>query len=1222
MNVQKRFSFISVCNYFITNSNDTLMYITQRVGYLRKVRKFRIVFTLILWVLSNFNSLAQTGEANLTEEEKAWVLEHPVLKTTSKNVAAPIEFIRAGEAAGFSVDYLNLVAEKTGLKIDYVTGISWLESLKLLENHEIDISHNIIEGAGRDKFLNFTDPYFKLDLVLFSQINAASVRRLQDLEGKTIAVLRNLAIARNFKEMYPDFIFLEVDTSTEALLAISEGNADFYVSPRSIGNYIISNNFIRNVKVVGSADFLNIVNSENSRIAARNDWPELITILKKGMAAISETQLKELSQRWLMTEKDSQNIGLSVEELRWLSENSIIRVAVDPSIMPVESISQAGEIVGISGSYLSILADKLDVTFEWSGNETFSDAIDQVQAKEVDMLSAISPTTERESYLKFTDTYMNLNSVIFAREGETLFGDLEGLNGYAVAQAQGHIVTGWLKRDYPEIEIVETPSISDALKLVSAGVVDAHVGSVPITSYNIASESLTNLAVVGVTPYEGGVAMGIRDDLPHFASAMQKAFSSITETEKAEITRGWLTLNITTEQNYDLVRNIMLAAGAILLIFLIWNYSLRREVSRRKFSEERFRQIAENVDGVFFICSYNLEDIKYVSPNFEKWTGLNGQKFCDDSSLWNEFVHPDDRELFKASIATVVKSKYKTPIPDYRFVGPDGTIKWLSTQGHPIVDENGQTDTVIGFVSDVTESVKSRAQLVEISNQFQNAFHHASQGIALLGLNGEFLRVNEALCNILDHSKNDLLLLNISDISYVEDLEISRLLMSEIVSGRRLSFQIETRYIRQDKSSVPVQLNVSMVSDNKDNPVHFVAQIQDLSELKERDEQLRHSQKMDAVGQLTGGIAHDFNNILGIILGNLEILKGIIPAEEKTTGRLNKAISGVDRGTNLIKKLLSFSRRRPRKEEIININNHIVNLNDFITRSLTVSIKVKTNLADSLWPVEIDAGDLQDAILNIALNARDAMDGGGELLIKTKNVMLDEDYLKLNPDANIGEHVMLSISDTGEGIDAKIQEKILEPFFTTKPINKGTGLGLSMVHGFVQRSNGHLKISSELGLGTTFEMFIPKSDKVIVQNEMIVESRSDLPKGNETILIVEDEKHLCEVAQTQLTELGYSVYTANNASYALDILSKNADIDLLFSDIVMPDSSDGYKMASSALKLQPTLRVLLTSGFTQNLEETINDNDAFLAEVSQNMLQKPYNQHELAVAIRRSLDAS
>ena len=1215
------FSFLSVRNYFIINTDVTFIDAIQRGGGLIRFWQTKIVFVIFFLLLDNSDSWAQFENANLTEKEKRWVAEHPVLKATSKNVAAPIEFNRAGEAAGFSVDYLNMVAEKVGLKIEYVTEIPWLESLKLLENHEIDISHNIIETPERNVFLNFTDPYFKLEHVLFGKVEALPIGGVEDLEDKTIGVLRNLDIARSLNEMYPHLSILEMDSSTEGLLAVSTGVADYYVSPRSTGNYIIRNSFIRNVKVVESEHLFDFANSENSRIAVRNDWPELITIINKGMAAISGEQLQELSERWLIADGQEEQVGLSDEEKKWLADNPIIRVAVDPSFMPVESVNEDGEIVGISGSYLDIIADKLNVSFEWSGSESFGDAVAQVRNKKADMLSAIHETPDRADFLTFTNVYMKTNSVIFAREGEQLFGDLEGLNGYTVAQAEGHVVTDWIKRDYPEIDVIETPTISDALKLVSAGVVDAHVGSVPISSYNIAAESLSNLAVVGITPYEGGITMGIRADLPHLASAIQKAFSSITEAEKVDVTRSWTVLNVSTDQNYDLAINIIVVAGAILLIFLVWNYSLQREIGRRKFSEARFRQIAENVDGVFFICSYNLEEVKYVSPKFEKWTGVSCQSLCDDVSLWSKFVHPDDRELYHQSVISVVKSKYQIQFLDYRIICPDGSIKWLSTQGHPVKDDDGNvTDTVIGFQYDVTDRVQSRAQLVEISNQFQNAFHHASHGMALLGMDGEFLRVNEALCNILDRSKLDLLSLNLSDISYVEELKLNRLLMSEIVSGKRLSFQIETRYIRADDSPVPVQLNVSMVSDNEDKPKHFVVQIQDLSELKEREDQLRHSQKMDAVGQITGGIAHDFNNILGVILGNLEILKRVMPIEEKTTGRVNKAIKGVDRGTNLVKKLLSFSRKVPRKEEIININNQLGSLNDFIARSLTVSITVRMDLADDLWAVEIDKGDLQDAILNIALNARDAMDGGGELLIKTENVVLGKGQIKLNPDANIGEHVMLSISDTGEGIDGKILDKILEPFFTTKPTNKGTGLGLSMVHGFVQRSNGHLNINSELGVGTTFEIFIPKSDKVISNKESFVQKEEGLPKGTETILIVEDEEGLCEVAQTQLMELGYSVYTANNASYALDILSENSDIDLLFSDIVLADSSDGYKVASSALKLQPNLRILLTSGFTQDLEQKINKNDAFLGALSQNMLHKPYNQHELANAIRQSLD--
>ncbi len=1176
---------------------------------------------------SNSITASQLSKNILTPEEVEWVKNHPVIRSTIKNGIAPNEFLRAGEPAGFSVGYLNLVAENVGLEIEYVSGNSWIELIDQLKERNIDISHNIFHTDEREEFLNFTKPYIDLQLALFARKGSEQIVNWQQLEGKTIGVVKGWGPASSYKKLHPELSFVELDSSLDALVSLSLSTApvDIYVLPRLVGNSILTKNFISNVDMVGYLDALDYPNNKQTRIAARNDWPELITILEKGMAAITDQQYSALTEQWIVTDQYDDistllQLNLTPDEQQWLSQNQVIKVAVDPSFPPIEFINSENQISGIAGSYLEIVAQKLNIRFEWVRNRDFKDGISKIISKEADMLSAVNPTFDRQKYLNFTDSYMNVNTVIFAREGEQVFGDLDGLKGHRIAQVKGFVSTEWIKRDYPEIEIIEAPSIAEALKLVSGGVVDAHLGSVPVTAHNIAAEGLTNLVVAGVTPYSGNITMGIRSEMPHLSSAIQKALDSIDDSERTAINQKWIALKAPTKNNYELVWQIMLAAFLIVILILIWNYRLRQEVTQRKFSEERFRQIAETIDGVFFICNPRTLQVQYVSPNIEKWSDATRQELYENPEIWLDYIHPDDLSIFTESLKNFLASNFSISLPDYRILYQDKPIRWLSTETYPVRDDNGELKSIIGLMTDITSNVKSETKLSEINNQFENAFTHASHGMALVSLEGRFLKVNEALCNILGYSQEELCGLDIEKITFTDDIDTGISLMNEILAGKRLSYQMEKHYQHKNGKIVPTQVNSSLVRDKNGTPIHFVKQIQDISAHKEREELLRHSQKMDAVGQITGGIAHDFNNILGIILGNLEILKNTPQNAPKSKMRLEKAINGVERGTHLIKKLLSFSRKNSQKSELIIINDCISNLMDFITRSLTVSIEVKASLANDLWPVEVDAGDLEDAILNLALNARDAIRGSGKIFIKTENIILDSTYAEFDPGCEPGEYVMLTIRDTGSGIAPELFDKVLEPFFTTKSANKGTGLGLSMVHGFVHRSKGQIKIHSELKKGTEIRIYLPRSylSDEITRNTITVPKT--LPCGNETILVVDDEQHLCDVAKTQLKNLGYSVYTSNNPSMALEMLQDNRNIDLLFSDIVMPDNMDGYEMANSALKLNPSLKVLLTSGFTQNLETNRNGKNKTISQLKQNMLQKPYNQFELAVAVRNSLD--
>ena len=390
--------------------------------------------------------------------------------------------------------------------------------------------------------------------------------------------------------------------------------------------------------------------------------------------------------------------------------------------------------------------------------------------------------------------------------------------------------------------------------------------------------------------------------------------------------------------------------------------------------------------------------------------------------------------------------------------------------------------------------------------------------------------------------------------------------------------------------------------------------------LLENQAMLRRAQKMEAVGQLTGGIAHDFNNILAIVMGFLGILQRRIADDPTARECVEKALKGAERGAQLTRKLLKFSRKEAGPAKRTAVNEIISDMQDLIAKSLTSGITVETQLASDTWPVMIDSGDFEDAVLNLALNAHDAMPHGGLLVIETANKTLDEHYVQRNPGSRIGDYVMVSVSDTGSGMTTEVKERLFEPFFTTKGEGKGTGLGLSMVYGFVQRSQGHVKVYSEPGHGTTIRLYLPRIDEG--PSEVHAELAGEAPRGRETILIVDDEESLIEIARFYIEDLGYRTVTANDGRQALEILKRDGKaIDLLFSDVVMHGDLDGYRLALAARAVRPGLKVLLSSGFTPKREKFANGEGAFCAELAANLLSKPYNQAELAVSLRRTLDA-
>gem|GEM_PF-857207 len=398
--------------------------------------------------------------------------------------------------------------------------------------------------------------------------------------------------------------------------------------------------------------------------------------------------------------------------------------------------------------------------------------------------------------------------------------------------------------------------------------------------------------------------------------------------------------------------------------------------------------------------------------------------------------------------------------------------------------------------------------------------------------------------------------------------------------------------------------------DETGKPRTVAGIVMDTTRQHEAEERLNQAQKMEAIGQLTGGVAHDFNNLLTIIVGNLDMIVRR-PGEAQRVERLaNSAMTAAKRGAEVTEKLLSFSRRQVLRPETVNPNRLLKDFRALLQRAVGETVEVRFDLDASLDPVRLDPGQFESAVLNLAVNARDAMPGGGTLTVKTCNAHLDADEIADRPDLRPGAYVLVSVSDTGHGMDDATRARAFEPFFTTKDVGKGTGLGLSQVYGFVRQAGGHAQIKSEAGRGTSIELYLPRSA------EKAVAPRPDGPlplrraASGEVVLVVEDEPAVLEMAVESLGELGYRTLTATRASEALERLSGPERVDILFSDVVMPGGMNGVQLSVEAQRLRPGLRVLLASGYTG----TALDEHGVPADLP--LLNKPYQRDELANKLR------
>lgn len=435
------------------------------------------------------------------------------------------------------------------------------------------------------------------------------------------------------------------------------------------------------------------------------------------------------------------------------------------------------------------------------------------------------------------------------------------------------------------------------------------------------------------------------------------------------------------------------------------------------------------------------------------------------------------------------------------------------------------------------------------------------------------------------------------------------------VESTEIQWTDEYRIRRGDGATRLVIDRGFVIRGDDGKPLRMIGSIMDITDQRHLEERLRQSQKLEAVGQLTGGVAHDFNNILTVILGNAELLSESMPEGSANHAMATMTVSAAERGAQLTSRLLAFARRQPLEPRPLDLNALVSGLSGLLGRALKENIELEIVRGLGLWVTEVDPGQLEVALLNLVVNARDAMPEGGKLTIETANASLDDDYARQLLDIEAGQYVMISVCDTGVGMSPDTLSQVFEPFFTTKDVGKGSGLGLSMVYGFVRQSGGHVRVYSEPGEGTCVRMYFPRVHTGAVVDSNLV--RPDTVEGGrEHVLVVEDDTMVRDHLVSLLRGLGYRVTAASQARQALQKLRTDPTIDLLFTDIVMPGGMNGRELADIALAERPGLKVLFMSGYTENAVVHHGRLDAGVQ-----LLSKPYRRQALAAKLRKVLEA-
>ncbi|WP_456408436.1 PAS domain S-box protein [Caldithrix abyssi] len=511
-----------------------------------------------------------------------------------------------------------------------------------------------------------------------------------------------------------------------------------------------------------------------------------------------------------------------------------------------------------------------------------------------------------------------------------------------------------------------------------------------------------------------------------------------------------------------------------------------------------------------------------------------------------------------------------------------------------------EKSVAICFLKDVTELRRLEVE----RNMLSHALRQVNEGLGLFDLEGKIIFVNESFLDTFGYRRNEVIGRNIEFffspfIGYEFQLNI---LPASINGG----WNGELRAKRKDGKEITVFLSTSTVKDDAGQPVVVVAVLSDITLRKQLEAQLRQSQKMEAIGQLAGGVAHDFNNLLTVIEGYIDLLKNKLDENASINSYINQMKKATERAVSLTRQLLTFSRRQVVQPKILDINKTIQELSKMLNRLIGEHIELITNLDPKIWRIKIDPSQIEQVILNLVVNARDAMPEGGELIIETEQIKLDRSYNRFHPDVRPGDYVVINVSDTGMGMSEEVQQRIFEPFFTTKEKGKGTGLGLATVYGIVKQHNGHISVYSEVGKGTTFKIYFP-AIKARTSSEVEESERKHLKGRGEQILVVEDEYLVRELICDTLRNLGYNVLEAANGEQALRVYQENADtIELILTDLVMP-VMNGRKLARILKRENPDLKILFMTGYDDN---AISKQGMVTEDID--YISKPFSPNKLA----------
>jgi len=1102
-----------------------------------------------------------------------------------------------GKPAGFSVELLRAALERVGLEVTFRTGV-WAEVKDWLAQGQVQVLPLVGRTPEREELFDFTVPYLTMHGAIVVRQQDSAVKTLADLQGKRVAVMQGDNAEEFLRREDRAFPIYTTPTFSEALRGLAAGHYDAVVIQRLVALRLIEELKLTGLRVVErpiegfSQDFC---------FAVREDDQELLGALNEGLALVfADGTYRRLHAKWFA--------ALELPAARR------IVVGGDEAHAPFEFIDDKGRPAGYNVDLVWAVAREMGLDVEIRLGP-WADMRAGLARGDIDVLEGMLYSPERDQVFDFSQPHTVNYYVSAVRKGsgpppESL-ADLEGKT--IVVQA-GDMAHDFLLKEGLGDRLTTVKSQGEALAAVAEGRYDCTLVSRIPARYEMEKQGLADKLQLGKNSFfTADYCFAVREGETALLAAFAEGLRLIKESgEYHEIYQRWLGVYEEPKTSAATVlRYVAYVVGPLMVLLVVaglWTWSLRRQIAKRT---EDLQLVEIGVDNIGDLLMWVDRTGRFVKVN---------QELCRRLGYSRE-------ELLTMRVPDIdVDPPWSSWEEHWQELKEHGTLRFETrhrTKGGEVYPveltityfEYGGRELNVTFGRDISER-KRMEQEREITTQ---AIEQISVGMMRVDREGRILDVNNHMCRMLGYSRDELLALRVWDVAIENTPEDWPARWEFLGSQESLTF--ERLFRTKAGDLVTMEVTASIVEFEGEEFNH--ALIRDISErkrveavLRERDEQLRQAQKMEAVGRLAGGIAHDFNNLLTAIIGYSDlILADPRFADTPWYDDLCEIKKAAERAGGLTQQILAFSRKQLLQPQVVAINELVGETLPLLRRTLGEDIELVAELHPEGGMVEVDPHQFTQVLMNLAVNARDAMPLGGRLVFATTNVRITDPTQVGDPDLKPGEYVRLTVSDTGIGMDAETLSHVFEPFFTTKAPGQGTGLGLPTAYGIVKQSGGTIVVHSTPGEGSTFAVYLPHAEtKAVSEEEAPILAKAN--PDSHTILLVEDEESVRGLVERMLVSMGHTVLSAGSGGEALRLFEEHPEVDLVVTDVVLPGGMNGSDLAQIVRQRAPEVPVLLVSGYPLNV-----DLDQKLGQSELFYLEKPFTAEELAAKIEAMLTA-